>query len=69
MSEDRSPGKNNLRGILLRKSMTKREAKPKKVKRSAKKRAISRQLFDVLADAFSESELSEGASTSSSNPF
>nr|UWX31905.1 ORF2 [Torque teno felis virus] len=68
-SEDRSPSKNNLRGMLLRRSMMKREAKPKRVKRSAKRRAISRQLFDALADAFSESELSEGASTTSSNPF
>nr|UWX31890.1 ORF3 [Torque teno felis virus] len=68
-SEDRSPSKNNLRGMLLRRSMTKQGPKPKRVKRSATKRAMSRKLFDALADAFSESELSEGASTSSSNPF
>nr|UWX31897.1 ORF3 [Torque teno felis virus] len=69
MSDDRSPSKNNLRGILTRRSMMKREMKPKKVKRSRKKRAIAKQLFDVLGSAYSESELSDTASTSSSNPF
>nr|UWX31887.1 ORF3 [Torque teno felis virus] len=69
MSEDRSPTKNGLRGMLVRRAMMKRDPKPKKVKRSKKKTSASRRLFDLLKENFSESSLSEGESTSSSTPF
>nr|QYD02268.1 ORF3 [Torque teno felis virus]QYD02277.1 ORF3 [Torque teno felis virus] len=69
MSGDRSPGKNNLRGMLARRAMSPRAPRPKRVKRSRARAAASRRLFELLGDEFSESELSDAASTSSSNPF
>nr|QYD01923.1 ORF3 [Torque teno felis virus] len=69
MSGDRSPGKNALRGMLLRRAMSPRDPKPKRVKRSKNKSATSRRLFELLGDDFSESEISATASTTSSSPF
>nr|QYD01878.1 ORF3 [Torque teno felis virus] len=68
-SEDRSPGKNVLRGMLTRRSMMKQGPRPKRVKRSAHNKAVSKRLFDILGADYSESELSDTASTTSSNPF
>nr|QYD01899.1 ORF3 [Torque teno felis virus] len=69
MSENRSPTKQTLRGMLVRRSMTKPDPKPKKLKRTKTAKSRSAQLLRVLQDAFSESSLSEGDSTGSSEPF
>nr|QYD01926.1 ORF3 [Torque teno felis virus]QYD02001.1 ORF3 [Torque teno felis virus] len=69
MSDDRSPTKNTLRGMLLRRSMTKRDPKPKRVKRSRTANATSAKLLKLLQENFSESSLSDDCSTTSSGPF
>nr|QYD01962.1 ORF3 [Torque teno felis virus] len=69
MSEDRSPGRNVLRGMLTRRAMMKQDPRPKRVKRSSRKKAISKRLYDLYAEDFSESSQSAGSSTASSSPF
>nr|QYD01941.1 ORF3 [Torque teno felis virus]QYD01956.1 ORF3 [Torque teno felis virus]QYD01998.1 ORF3 [Torque teno felis virus] len=55
--------------MLLRRAMTRRDPKPKRVKRSKTKSAASKRLFEILDGAYSETSLSDADSTSSSNPF
>nr|QYD01866.1 ORF3 [Torque teno felis virus] len=69
MSEDRSPRKQTLRGMLVRRSLTQPQKRPKRLKRTRTARSKSALLLKALGDAFSESSLSAGESTNSSSPF
>nr|QYD01905.1 ORF3 [Torque teno felis virus]QYD02271.1 ORF3 [Torque teno felis virus]QYD02280.1 ORF3 [Torque teno felis virus] len=69
MSDQRSPSKNPLRGMLLRRNMTKQPARPKRLKRTKTGKKMSDQLLELLKDVCSESSLSADNSTSSSNAW
>nr|QYD01950.1 ORF3 [Torque teno felis virus] len=69
MNDARSPTNQNLRGMLVRRAMTKRDPKPKKLKRTKTAKSRSAQLLRLLQDNFSESSLSAADSTGSSSPF
>nr|QYD01833.1 ORF3 [Torque teno felis virus]QYD01836.1 ORF3 [Torque teno felis virus]QYD01842.1 ORF3 [Torque teno felis virus]QYD01872.1 ORF3 [Torque teno felis virus]QYD01893.1 ORF3 [Torque teno felis virus] len=66
-SEDRSPSKNQLRGMLIRRAMEGKPRKPKRVKLSRTKNTANRKLLEQLGSLFSESEISMSSSSHSSN--
>nr|QYD01821.1 ORF3 [Torque teno felis virus] len=66
MSEDRSPSKNQLRGMLTRRAAEKKPRKPKRVKMSRTKSLKRRKLLEQLGSLYSESEISATSSSISS---
>nr|QYD01809.1 ORF3 [Torque teno felis virus] len=69
MSEDRSPSKQHLRGMLVRRSLEKKQRRPKRVKRSRTANSNAARLLKLLQSDFSESSLSANECTGSSSPF
>nr|QYD01875.1 ORF3 [Torque teno felis virus]QYD01890.1 ORF3 [Torque teno felis virus] len=69
MNADRSPSKQHLRGMLVRRSLEKKTPRPKRLKRSRTANLKSALLLKALQDNFSESSLSAGECTGSSSPF
>nr|QYD01887.1 ORF3 [Torque teno felis virus] len=66
MSEDRSPTKNQLRGMLLRRAMEQKAPKPKRLKKSRTANYQHAKLLKELGSLFSESEISPESSSISS---
>nr|QYD01797.1 ORF3 [Torque teno felis virus]QYD01800.1 ORF3 [Torque teno felis virus]QYD01848.1 ORF3 [Torque teno felis virus]QYD01851.1 ORF3 [Torque teno felis virus] len=63
MNEDRSPSKNALRGMLIRRALSPKVKKPKRLKKSKTKSVLNRKLLEKYGSIFSESEISDTSSS------